>query len=81
MPIDYKRNDFEFVPFGASRRICPGMFFGIATVELPLAMLLYHFDWKLPDGVKPEDLDGSEAIGMSSRKKEDLLIIPVKKQV
>lgn len=55
--INFTGQDFEFIPFGAGRRICPGMLMGIASLELALANLLHTFDWKLPVGVNKEDID------------------------
>nr|UXF47971.1 cytochrome P450 CYP71-2 [Euphorbia poissonii] len=75
-PIDFKgNNNFEFLPFGGGRRSCPGMLFGLAAIELPMAKLLFHFDWEL-DRVKPEDLDMSEEIGVTNKRKSNLQIIP-----
>ncbi|KAH7515647.1 hypothetical protein FEM48_Zijuj10G0048700 [Ziziphus jujuba var. spinosa] len=72
--------DFEFLPFGSGRRICPGMHMGTTTVELGLANLLYRFDWKLPDGMKEEDLNMEEKAGISLTisKKTDLQLVPIK---
>ncbi|CAL8994119.1 unnamed protein product [Prunus brigantina] len=78
--IDYKGQHFEFLPFGAGRRICPGMYMGTTTVELGLANLLYWFDWKLPNGMKEEDISMEEATGLALTisKKTVLHLVPVK---
>ncbi|XP_076958107.1 cytochrome P450 71AV8-like [Bidens hawaiensis] len=68
--------DFEYFPFGAGRRMCPGMLLGLTNVELPLAMLLYHFDWELPNGTTSNDFDMLESFGTTLKRKNDLLLVP-----
>ncbi|XP_072973176.1 indole-2-monooxygenase-like [Typha angustifolia] len=74
--VDYKGNDFQFIPFGAGRRICPGIDFGISIVEIMLANLMYHFDWELPHDVVREEMDMTDTFGLTARRKENLYLIP-----
>ncbi|XP_044392359.1 indole-2-monooxygenase [Triticum aestivum] len=73
---DFKGRDFQFLPFGAGRRICPGMGFGLATVEVMLANLVYCFDWELPDGMREEDVDMADVFGVTMSRKEKLILVP-----
>ncbi|CAI0437465.1 unnamed protein product [Linum tenue] len=74
--VDYKGIHFQLIPFGAGRRICPGMSFAVANIELPLAWLIYRFDWKLPYDRKPECLDMTEAFGAAIKRKNRLFLVP-----
>ncbi|KAF8733824.1 hypothetical protein HU200_014674 [Digitaria exilis] len=63
---------FEFTPFGAGRRMCPGYNYGLAGMQLALLQLMYHFDWRLPPGV--DELDMEEAMGLGVRRKNPLML-------
>lgn len=64
-PLDFNATEMEYIPFDAGRRICPGIAFGVASIEIQLAMLLYHFYWIRPHGIQ---LDMEESFGISGRK-------------
>ena len=72
--VDYGGTDFRFLPDGAGWRMCPGMMFGVSNIEMALASLLYHFDWKLPAGANPEKLDMSQAYGITARRRTELVL-------
>nr|GMC53766.1 cytochrome P450 83B1-like [Ipomoea batatas] len=79
--IDYKGQNFEFIPFGAGRRMCPGMTLGLAVAELALAHLLYAFDWELPSWMKKEDIDTEPLPGLVMHKKNHLCLFAKNAQV
>ncbi|KAK8273244.1 hypothetical protein V6Z11_D11G394300 [Gossypium hirsutum] len=66
--MDYKGHHFEFIPFGSGRRMCPAVPLASRLLPMALGSLLHCFDWSLADGVKPEDLDMSERMGITLRK-------------
>uniref|UniRef100_J3M3T8 Cytochrome P450 n=1 Tax=Oryza brachyantha TaxID=4533 RepID=J3M3T8_ORYBR len=72
--IDYNGNNFNFLMFGSGRRMCPGINFGIAAIEIMLASLVYRFDWELPGD--QGGIDMTETFGVSVHRKEKLLLVP-----
>jgi cytochrome P450 len=74
--VDYKGCHFEFIPFGSGRRMCPAMPLASRVLPLALGSLLLSFDWILPEGLKPEDMDMTEKMGITLRKSVPLKVIP-----
>lgn len=74
--VDVRGTDFEVIPFGAGRRVCAGVSMGIRMVQLMLASLVHSFDWSLPEGQLPENLDMAEAYGLTLQKAVPLLAAP-----
>ncbi|XP_038698008.1 cytochrome P450 71D9-like [Tripterygium wilfordii] len=75
-PIEFMGMNFEYIRFGARRKICPGMTFGLANVEIMLSQLLYHFDWKLPNGTCSDYVNMKDFFGITMRRKDYLYLIP-----
>lgn len=75
---DFKGQDFELIPFGAGRRICPGLPLANKMVHLMLASLVHCFHWRLADEMKPEDINMSETFGITLHRSEPLRAIPIR---
>ncbi|CAA7395621.1 unnamed protein product [Spirodela intermedia] len=73
--VDVKGHDFELLPFGAGRRMCPGYQLGLKMVQSSLANLLHGFRWRLPEGAAPEDLNMEELFGLTTPKKIPLEVV------
>ncbi|CAA0812527.1 Cytochrome P450 71A25 [Striga hermonthica] len=74
--VDYRGFDFQLLPFGAGRRICPGIGFAAATLQHTVANLVKNFDFELPGGARGEDLDATEMPGFTVGKKQPLVVVP-----
>ncbi|XP_057811440.1 labd-13Z-ene-9,15,16-triol synthase, chloroplastic-like [Salvia miltiorrhiza] len=71
--LNFKGNDFELIPFGSGRRMCPGIPLAERMVAYLLASFLHSFDWKLTDGKK---LDMSVTLGIVLQKTSSSIAIP-----
>ncbi|KAF7046995.1 hypothetical protein CFC21_055977 [Triticum aestivum] len=63
--VDFKGRDFELLPFGSGRRMCPGWMLAARMVHLMLASLLHRFEWRLPVDVEKKGLDMGERLGVN----------------
>ncbi|KAJ9553385.1 hypothetical protein OSB04_017430 [Centaurea solstitialis] len=73
--LDIKGQDFELLPFGTGRRMCPGMPLGIKSVQLILVSLINEFDLVLPNDVDPMKLDMSDKFGIALKMEKPLKVI------
>jgi cytochrome P450 len=73
--LDYKGTQYEYLPFGSGRRMCPGSNFGLAALDLILARLLYYFNWSLLGGMRPDELDTEMIAGATAKKKNPLNLV------
>ncbi|KAJ0800894.1 putative geraniol 8-hydroxylase [Helianthus annuus] len=75
--IDVRGQDFELIPFGAGRRICPGFPLALRTIPIILGSLVNNFDWNLDVNLQPKVLDMTERFGISLHKANPLCLIPM----
>ncbi|KAK4406668.1 cytochrome [Sesamum angolense] len=76
--IDIRGQDFELIPFGSGRRICPGLPLAYRIVHVLVASLIHNFDWKLEGGITPDELDMKEKFQLTLQKAVPLKAVPVK---
>jgi cytochrome P450 len=75
--MDNKGNDFQYLSFGAGRRICPGINFASSTIEVMLANLVYHFNWELRKEFAKKGIDTTESFGLTVHRTKKLLLVPI----
>jgi cytochrome P450 len=74
---NYLGQDFEMIPFGLGRRICPGMPLARKLIPLILGTLLHRFEWELPAEVKESGIDMTERCGVVLSLVNPLKAIPM----
>ncbi|KAG9129211.1 hypothetical protein Leryth_006475 [Lithospermum erythrorhizon] len=74
--LEVRGLDFELLPFGSGRRICPGLPFARRLLPVAIGSMINSFDWELEDGMKPEELDMEEKVGLTLKKAQALRAVP-----
>ncbi|KAB2076084.1 hypothetical protein ES319_A06G016300v1 [Gossypium barbadense] len=63
--VDVRGQNFELIPFGSGRRMCPGLSFALQNLSLILANVLHWFEFETS---LDEAVDMREAPGLTSSK-------------
>ncbi|KAJ8762317.1 hypothetical protein K2173_007474 [Erythroxylum novogranatense] len=73
--VDVRGHNYELMPFGSGRRVCPGISFGLQMLHLVLATYLQAFEYSTPGSAL---VDMSESTGLTNMKATplDVLIAP-----
>ena len=70
--MDFRAQNFEYIPFSYGRRSCPGMTSGLLVVHLTLARLLQGFEMSTREGFP---VDMSEGLGVALPKLNPLEVM------
>ena len=70
--VDVRGQNFELLPFGSGRRVCPGISFALQMVHLALASFLHMYDISIPSDAK---VDMTETVGLTNNKATPLEVL------
>ncbi|WCJ40680.1 Cytochrome P450 82A3 [Euphorbia peplus] len=73
--VDFMGNNFEFLPFGAGRRICPAINFAMQIIHLTVARLLQGFNITTPNN-EPVDMTEGQHIIMAKEYPLEVVLTP-----
>ncbi|KAL2521496.1 Cytochrome [Forsythia ovata] len=74
--IDLRGHSFQLIHFCSGRRRCLGLQLGLGIVRLLVAQPVHCFDWELPNGMMPSDLNMDEYFGLVTTRAEHLMAVP-----
>nr|XP_043614843.1 cytochrome P450 76T24-like isoform X3 [Erigeron canadensis] len=75
--IDYRGQNFELIPFGSGRRMCPRLNIAHRMLHVMLGSLIQKFDWKLEGNMKVEDMNMEEKFGLTCPRIVPLMLVPI----
>ncbi|RXH91258.1 hypothetical protein DVH24_020281 [Malus domestica] len=70
--FDVRGQNFEFIPFGSGRRMCPGVSLALQVVQLTVAQLLHGFEIET---MSDEPVDMTESSGITNMKATPLNVL------
>lgn len=66
-------SNFNFLPFGSGRRVCPGISLAERMSKYLIATFSHLFDWRLPQG---SNMKFTDNFGIVMKTKEPVIAIP-----
>ncbi|KAL0775482.1 hypothetical protein Bca101_040634 [Brassica carinata] len=72
--MEFKGQNFRYLPFGSGRRGCPGASLAMNVMHAGVGSLVQRFDWKCVDG---EKVDLSQGSGFAAEMARPLVCNPV----
>ncbi|MQM15848.1 hypothetical protein Taro_048802 [Colocasia esculenta] len=70
--VDVRGKQFQFLPFGSGRRMCPGLTLALQTMQLTLARLIHGFELGTAGGAP---VDMGEGLGVTLNKAAPLEVL------
>ncbi|CAI9301315.1 unnamed protein product [Lactuca saligna] len=75
--FDLRGQQFQLLPFGSGRRMCPGISLGLMLVHVTLGCMIQCFDWKAGKDGNLTSVDMEEGIGITIPRANPLVCVPV----
>uniref|UniRef100_A0A6N2K0W7 Cytochrome P450 n=1 Tax=Salix viminalis TaxID=40686 RepID=A0A6N2K0W7_SALVM len=72
--MEYKGQNFRYLPFGSGRRGCPGATLAMMVMHAAVGALVQCFDWKVKDGKK---VDLTQGPGFAAEMAHPLVCYPI----
>ncbi|CAK8571632.1 unnamed protein product [Lathyrus sativus] len=72
--FDVRGQNFQFMPFGSGRRVCPGTSLALQVVPTNLAAMIQCFEWKVGGDGK---VNMEEKPGMTLPRAHPLMCVPI----